>query len=174
MSILPIFGRARSRILAFSVLASSFSCSEARISMMPVFLMNAGRSNGGFSIPRLPCRYFRLKHQWRGTCTVFRWLFSCTSSFGSRAVTSCISTTSGRDTSCFSSATLNRVSFFSLRLDILSRSSFSSAPANISSSSSSSFSLSAAFSVAAFWSASSPARTVSFGFVSSLKISNTR
>ena len=37
-------------------LASSFSCKAALISMMPVFLMNSGRSNGGFSIPRLPCK----------------------------------------------------------------------------------------------------------------------
>lgn len=61
--------------------------------------MNSGSSNGGFSIPLLPCRYFLLKHQWRGTGTVFLVAFRWTSSLGSWAVTSCISTTSGRATS---------------------------------------------------------------------------
>ena len=37
---------------------------------------------------------------------------------GSRAVTSCISTTSGRETSCFNSATLNLNTETSLNLDI--------------------------------------------------------
>ena len=34
--------------------------------------MKSGRSNGGFSIPLFPWRYFLLKHQWRGTQTVLR------------------------------------------------------------------------------------------------------
>jgi hypothetical protein len=42
--------------------------------------MKSGRSKGGFSMPLLPCRYFRLKHQWRGTGTVFRVDLRCTSS----------------------------------------------------------------------------------------------
>merc|ERR1712166_498664 len=88
----------------------------ALISMIPVFLMNSGRSNGGFSIPRLPCKYFRLKHQCLGTGTVFLMDLRCTNNPGSLAVTSCISTTSGLVTSCFNSATDNRLSFFNFRL----------------------------------------------------------
>ena len=54
----------------------TFSCRASLISMMPVALMQSGRSKGGFSMPRLPCRYLRLKHQCRGTGTVF--LVACT------------------------------------------------------------------------------------------------
>ncbi len=78
---------------------NTFSCRASLISWMPVLLMNSGSSNGGFSMPLLPCRYFLLKHQWRGTGTVFLAAFRWTSSLGSCAVTSCISTTSGRATS---------------------------------------------------------------------------
>ena len=53
------------------------------------------------------CKYFLLKHQCLGTGTVFLVDLRWTSSLGSLAVTSCISTTSGRVTSCFNSATLN-------------------------------------------------------------------
>lgn len=76
----------------------TFSCRASLISWIPVLLMNSGSSNGGFSIPLFPCRYFRLKHQCLGTGTVFLVAFKCTSSLGSWAVTSCISTTSGRAT----------------------------------------------------------------------------
>ena len=62
------------------------------------------------------CRYFRLKHQCLGTGTEFRVDFKWTRSLGSRAVTSCISTTSGRLTNCFNSATDRRVIFFSFFL----------------------------------------------------------
>lgn len=79
--------------------SSTFSCRASLISWMPVLLMNSGSSNGGFSMPLFPCRYFLLKHQWRGTGTVFLVAFRWTSSLGSCAVTSCISTTSGRATS---------------------------------------------------------------------------
>lgn len=79
--------------------AFTFSCRASLISWIPVLLMNSGSSNGGFSIPLLPCRYFLLKHQWRGTGTVFLVAFRWTRSLGSCAVTSCISTTSGRATS---------------------------------------------------------------------------
>ncbi|RNA12604.1 hypothetical protein BpHYR1_009091 [Brachionus plicatilis] len=97
---------------------------------MPVRLMKSGSSKGGFSKPRLPCRYFRLAHQCLGTWTVLRQPFRCTRSFGSRAVTSYISTTSGRATSCFSAATLILVCSLSFFLDnfslLFSRSSSSS------------------------------------------------
>ena len=96
--------------------SSILTCRAALISMMPVFLMNSGRSKGGFSIPRLPCKYFRLKHQCLGTGTVFLMDLRCTNNPGSLAVTSCISTTSGLVTSCFNSATDNRLSFFNFRL----------------------------------------------------------
>ena len=85
--------------------------------------MYSGNSNGGFSIPLLPCRYFLLKHQCLGTDTVFLVALRLTSSLGSCAVTSCISTTSGRLTSCLSCATLSLVSFFSFFFDILGTSS---------------------------------------------------
>merc|ERR1712142_618324 len=78
--------------------------------------MKSGKSNGGFSIPLFPCKYFLLKHQCLGTGTVFLVDFKCTNNLGSLAVTSCISTTSGLATNCFSSATLNRFSFFSFLL----------------------------------------------------------
>ena len=96
--------------------SSILTCRAALISMMPVFLINSGRSKGGFSIPRLPCKYFRLKHQCLGTGTVFLMDLRCTNNPGSLAVTSCISTTSGLVTSCFNSATDNRLSFFNFRL----------------------------------------------------------
>lgn len=57
MSIFPSLGLALSLILALRVRWSSFSCSEALISMMPVFFIKSGRSNGGFSIPLFPCKY---------------------------------------------------------------------------------------------------------------------
>mmetsp|Transcript_7236 Transcript_7236/g.10857 ORF Transcript_7236/g.10857 Transcript_7236/m.10857 type:complete len:233 (-) Transcript_7236:212-910(-) len=69
-------------------------------------------------MPLLPCRYLRLWLQWRGTATVFRWAFRNTSRRGSAAVTSWASTTSGRCTSCFSSATERR--FSRLRAFLLS------------------------------------------------------
>ena len=61
-----------SLVLALSVFSSSFSCRACLISMTPVSLMKNGRLKGGFSIPLFPWRYLRLKHQWRGTGTVFR------------------------------------------------------------------------------------------------------
>ena len=61
MSIFPSFGLARSLIFAFRVRWSSFSCRAARISMIPVFLIKSGKSNGGFSIPRFPCKYWKTK-----------------------------------------------------------------------------------------------------------------
>merc|ERR1719225_170734 len=70
-------------------------------------------------MPLLPCRYFLLKHQCLGTGTVFLVDLRWTRSLGSRAVTSCISTTSGLCTSCFSSATLSLLSFLSFLLLIL-------------------------------------------------------
>ena len=62
---------------------------------------------------------FLLKHQCLGTGTVFLVDLRWTRSLGSRAVTSCISTTSGLCTSCFSSATLSLLSFFSFLLLII-------------------------------------------------------
>ena len=49
-------------------------------------------------MPLLTCKYFLLKHQCRGTCTVFLVALRLSSNRGSRAVTSCISTSSGRAT----------------------------------------------------------------------------
>jgi len=54
-----------------NVFAQTFTCKAALISIMPVFLIKSGRLKGGFSIPLLPCKYLRLKHQWRGTGTEF-------------------------------------------------------------------------------------------------------
>ena len=40
---------------------------------MPVASMKSGSWKGGFSMPRLPCRYFRFWLQWRGTGTLLRY-----------------------------------------------------------------------------------------------------
>ena len=73
--------------------------------------MNSGRSNGAFWNPRFPARYFLFAFQCLGTGTVCFADFKHISNLGSLAVTSCISTTSGRVTSCFNSATVSRLSF---------------------------------------------------------------
>ena len=109
----------------YKAIYSTFSARAALISVIPVAWIYSGSSNGAFSIPLFPCRYFLLKHQCLGTATVLRVAFRCTSNFGSCAVTSCISTTSGRVTSCFSWATLSRVNFFNFFFDNLGPSSSS-------------------------------------------------
>ena len=43
------------------------------MSLMPVASMKAGSWKGGFSMPRLPCRYLRFCDQCLGTGTVFRY-----------------------------------------------------------------------------------------------------
>mmetsp|Transcript_38145 Transcript_38145/g.112999 ORF Transcript_38145/g.112999 Transcript_38145/m.112999 type:complete len:255 (-) Transcript_38145:127-891(-) len=117
MSMRPIFGAMRSRCFCLSFFDSSFSAYVCRISPMPVASMKSGSLKGGFSIPRLPCRYLRFCDQWRGTWTVLRYALRYTRSCGSGAVTSHTSTTSGRSHSCFSSAILRRDSIFRWRLD---------------------------------------------------------
>mmetsp|Transcript_32305 Transcript_32305/g.80990 ORF Transcript_32305/g.80990 Transcript_32305/m.80990 type:complete len:212 (-) Transcript_32305:36-671(-) len=121
MSSLPILGARRSRVFFFKLDLSSFSWTASRILVMPVALMKSGSSNGGFSVPRFPCRYLRFCSQWRGTGTEFFTVLRCTRKSGSAEFTSCISTRSGRPTTCFSCATCScflrlrsfLVSFFS-------------------------------------------------------------
>ena len=67
-------------------------------------------------MPLVTCKYFLLKHQCRGTCTVFLVALRLSSNRGSRAVTSCISTSSGRATnwgrSIFEHVTVRLTSHF--------------------------------------------------------------
>eukprot|EP00123_Amoebidium_parasiticum_P016260 comp23358_c1_seq1/m.38590 comp23358_c1_seq1/g.38590 ORF comp23358_c1_seq1/g.38590 comp23358_c1_seq1/m.38590 type:complete len:302 (+) comp23358_c1_seq1:590-1495(+) len=93
---------------------------------MPVSSINWGRRNGIFSMPLLFCRYFLFWFQCLGTGTELRTALRWISSLGSCAVTSHISTRSGRGTSVLSSATLRRVSFFSCFFDGFSFSASSS------------------------------------------------
>ncbi|VDP65605.1 unnamed protein product [Schistosoma curassoni] len=78
--------------------------------------MKSGRRKGGFSKPRLPCKYFLFAHQCLGTGTVFRYAFRKANKSGSLAQTSHISMTSGRATICLSAATLGRLRRFSFFL----------------------------------------------------------
>mmetsp|Transcript_2407 Transcript_2407/g.7171 ORF Transcript_2407/g.7171 Transcript_2407/m.7171 type:complete len:269 (-) Transcript_2407:57-863(-) len=126
---------------------------------MPVALINSGSSYGGFSRPRLPAKYARRADQCAGTGTALRYDFRYTTTSGSAAVTSQVSTVSGRRLRALSSASSSRC--FSLRSR---RDSFESAASNAPSpSSESESSVSAALPSAAAaaastsWSTSTPA-----------------
>mmetsp|Transcript_9712 Transcript_9712/g.22680 ORF Transcript_9712/g.22680 Transcript_9712/m.22680 type:complete len:236 (-) Transcript_9712:133-840(-) len=119
MSILDILGRLWARAFCLddcSLFFSSYACLSLA---MPVASIKAGSWKALFSMPRLPCRYLRLLHQWRGTGTELRYDLRYTSSLGSDAVTSHTSTTSGRFTSCLSSemeSRFNSLNFLRLSL----------------------------------------------------------
>lgn len=68
-------------------------------------LQRAAGSGAGPQAPGRACRNLRFCDQWRGTGTVLRYALRKTSRRGSCAVTSHISTTSGRRHTCLSSAT---------------------------------------------------------------------
>mmetsp|Transcript_24463 Transcript_24463/g.46368 ORF Transcript_24463/g.46368 Transcript_24463/m.46368 type:complete len:234 (-) Transcript_24463:304-1005(-) len=146
MSIFPILGCILSRCFCFSFFSPSLSKYACRIDAMPVASIKSGSCQGGFSIPRLPCKNLRFWHQWRGTGTELRVALSPTSKVGSMAVVSQISTTSGRGHFIFSSAIRIRCCIFFFFFDSFFSSSSSPSLSSSESSESSPSSLVVAFS----------------------------